>query len=172
MSGVAGLVMAAIAGINALKERDAAKRRRQEDINAAEEKMWNDHNDQIRAKIAAMNGQDPNEGRFARSLELFKKGIDENPMPDNWMPLVNAAAQGGAAAYDISQTPSSTPAAPSGRDVPGKNFSAAPNYTPAVNYSEWKPVNYTPEERPAGGGNIRGLADKYDEEDANQWWRR
>lgn len=163
--------MAAIAGINALKERDDAKVKRQEEINAAEEQMWNTRNDQIRAKIAAMNGQDPNEGRFGRQLDLFKKNIDEHPMQDNWMPLVNAAASGASAAYDISQKPDG-PAAPSGRDVPGRNFSAAPNYTPAVNYSEWQPVDYKPEERPAGGGYIRGLADKYDDEDAKQWWRR
>ena len=163
--------MAAIAGINALKERDDAKRKRQEDINSAEEKMWTDRNDQIRAKVAAMNGQDPNEGRFARSLDLFKKNIDENPMKDNWMPLVSAVGQGASAAYDISQTPDA-PAAPSGKDVPGKNFSPAPNYTPAVNYSDWTPVEYKPEERPAGGGYIRGMADKFDDEDAKQWWRR
>lgn len=163
--------MAAIAGINALKERDDKKRQRQEDINAAEEKMWTDRNDQIRAKIAAMNGQDPNEGRFGRSLDLFQKNIDDNPMHDNWMPLVNAAASGASSIYDISQTPDG-PAAPSGKDVPGRNFSAAPNYTPAVNYSDWTPVEYKPEERPAGGGYLRGMADKFEEDDAKQWWRR
>jgi len=171
MSGVAGLVAAAIAAIGALKERDDKKRQRQEEINAAEEKMWNDRNEGIRAKIAAMNGQDPNAGRFGRSLELFKKNIDENPMQDNWMPLVNSLASGASSVYDMSQKPDG-PAAPSGKDVPGRNFSAAPNYTPAVNYSDWKPVEYQPEERPAGGGYIRGMADKFDNEDAQQWWRR
>jgi hypothetical protein len=41
-----------------------------------------------------------------------------------------------------------------------------------VNYSDWTPVDYKPEEQSAGGGYVRGMADKFDDEDAKQWWRR
>lgn len=171
MSLPLAIVGLAIEGIKALKDRDDSKRKRQEDINAAEEKMWNDRNEQIRSKIAAMEGRDPNEGRFSRNLELFRKQVDGmEPVDFNWAPVVRAGANVASAAYDAGQKPDA--AAPSGRDVPGKNFSPSPNYTPAVNYSEWEPVKYEPHERNAGGGYIRGLADKYDDEDAQQWWRR
>lgn len=170
------LVMAAIAGINALKENDDKKRDHQNAINDAEQQMWDQRNAEIQAYNDQQAGIDPNANRFANNLSAFRDKVGGMSAPQDWTPLVKAVAQGAGAAYDISQQPS----APSpvekpelGRDVPGQNFSAAPGRAPDVNFGEWAPVQHQRTEQP--GGYLGRQATKWEEEEERslpEWLRR
>jgi hypothetical protein len=133
------LVAAALAGLGALKSNDDKKRQHQEAINAGEQQLWDQRNAEIAAIRDRMNGIDPRMNAFSRQLGSYRDAVSQTSAPQDWTPLVAALGKGAGAIYDESQKPG-VPAAPSGEDVPGKNFSPAANYTPAVNYSDWEPV--------------------------------
>lgn len=167
------VVMAAIAGINALKQNDDKKRDHQQAINDAEQQLWDKRNAEIQALRDRMNGIDPSANAFANQLSSFRDQVGSMPVPQDWTPLVKAAGTAAGAIYDEGQKPDIAPKAPTTEDIPGQNFSASPNYTPAANYSEWQPVEHKRAEH--GAGNyFSNAARRFEEEDERslpEWLR-
>jgi len=146
---IPALIAAAIAGIGSLKSNDDKKRQHQEAINAAEQEMWDKRNADIQARIDAANGIDPRRNAFANQLSAFHGAVGDMPVQQDWMPLVQAGGQMASAIYGGAQKGMfdgknmHPPAAPSGEDIPGRNFSAAPgSHVGPVNYAEWQPVEH------------------------------
>jgi len=178
---IPALLTAAIAGIGALKGNDDKKRQHQEAINAAEQEMWDRRNAEIQARIDMANGIDPRRNAFANQLESFRGAVDASPFQQDWMPLVQAGGKLAAGIYEGDQkgmfdgkNMHPNPA-PTGEDIPGRNFSPAGNHAAPVNYSEWQPV----EHKAAGGGGSPGnifsrAANRFEEEDERslpEWLR-
>jgi len=166
---IPALIAAAIAGIGSLKSNDDKKRQHQEAINAAEQEMWDKRNADVQARIDAANGIDPRRNAFANQLSAFHGAVGDMPVQQDWMPLVQAGGQMASAIYGGAQKGMfdghnmHPPAAPSGEDIPGRNFSAAPSHTPPVNYAEWEPA---PAREPSAGTNyFSRAADRFEEED-------
>lgn len=166
--------MAAIAGINALKENDDKKRDRQNAINDAEQQMWDQRNAEIQAYNDQQAGIDPRANAFANNLSAFRDKAGSMPVPQDWTPLVAAIGKGAGAVYDMDQKGMfdkdvrAPEAAELGKDVPGQNFSAAPGRAPDVNLGEWTPI-----EQP--GGYLGTQASKWEEEEEASlpsWLRR
>lgn len=160
---IPALIAAAIAGLTTIAKNDRAPRERQEAINEAEQKMWDQRNAEIQARQDAENGIDPRRDAFARQMGQFRDQVDRTPVSQDWTPLVQAAGTAANAIYGQANKPSA-PAAPSGRDMPGQNFTPAGNYAAPVNYSEWQPVEH--KTAAAEGGNyLSNAARRYEEED-------
>jgi len=173
---IPALVMAAIAGINALKQNDDAKRDHQNAINDAEQQMWDQRNAEIQAYNDQQAGIDPRANAFANNLSSFRDKAGSMPVPQDWTPLVAALGQGAGAIYDMDQKgmfgkSARAPEAPSGKDIPGQNFSAAPGRAPDVNYSEWEPVQHKAQQP---GGHFGRQATKWleEEQDSLPDWLR
>jgi len=176
------LVMAAIAGINALKQNDDAKVAHQNAINDAEQELWNQRNAEIQAYIDKQNGVDPRANAFERQLSAFQDKAGAMPVPQDWTPLVAALGKGAGAVYDMDQkgmfgdshNVRATEAPELGKDIPGQNFSAAPGRAPDVNFSEWAPVEHKQAaEQP--GGYLGRQAQRWQEEEEESlpgWLRR
>jgi hypothetical protein len=176
---IPALVMAAIAGINALKENDDKKRDHQNAINDAEQQMWEQRNAEIQAYNDQQAGIDPRANAFANNLSAFRDKAGSMPVPQDWTPLVAAIGKGAGAVYEMDQkgmfdgkNMHPTEAPELGKDVPGQNFSAAPGRAPDVNYGEWTPVQHKTEQP---GGYLGHQASKWEEEEQASlpsWLRR
>lgn len=161
------IVAAAIAAIGALKKNDDDKRARQEAINNAEQQMWDQRNAEVQARIDMANGVDPRRREFANRLDKFHKAVEAEPFQYNWMPLVQAA---GSALGSIDFRGGGEAKAPTGQDVPGKNFSPAENYTPPVKFADWQPVGTGDTE----SNYYSNAAKRFEENDKNslpEWLR-
>ena len=169
-------IAAAIAAIGALKKMDNADNEQQQAINDAEQQIWDQRNAAIMAKRDQRRGLNPADEAFARNLGSFHEQAGSLPVSLDWTPLVAAGGTLAGAIDKEAKTPrAAQPAAPTGKDIPGQNFSPEGNYTAPVNYSEWQPI----EHRRAGSGGSEGnifsrSAARFEEDDRRalpEWLR-
>lgn len=120
----------------------------------------------IKATRAQQLGAQPYSGIVDRmAIDSAARRAGENNAGDS----IGMALQAYSALDDGFGGKSSTPS--SGEDIPGKNFSPSSDYTPPVDFSEWKPPdrpsgNYLADQ--ASAFELRDRKDPF----RNGWWNR
>jgi hypothetical protein len=151
---IEALVAAAIAGITALKKNRDAEIAHQNAINEGEQQLWDQRNAAVQAKIDRLNGKDPRDGAFDHALQDFRQRAANSPVPQDWTPLVNAAATGANAIYKEGQ-----------RDRSGEISDAlAPPKQDIGSTVDDALASYDAHTAAAGGGGGAGMS----EDDKNQ----
>lgn len=166
---VPAIIAAAIAGISALKKRDDDKTARREQINAAEQKMWDERNERMREKNARFLGRDPEEGRFANELGAFRNQVNNAPdVSYDWAPLTKAVGTAAGAIYANGQRGGTDDDLFSGQkaDVGETVDDALASYdantgtrggpvSDSTLLSDWQPVPYKPDDDDANSSFVR-----------------
>lgn len=165
------LLTAGIQGAAALKANDQAKIDHRNAVRDAHDQL----RQQRLAELAGRYGS-PEAARLQRynAENSALERASSQPVIQDWMPVVNAGMNAANALYDYADSqPSkpSKPSSPTGEDVPGQNFSAAPNYRPPVDVATWKPV------AAPTGNYMRDAASEFERRDQldptrNGWWNR